>query len=159
MLSLEQSDKDTLVSNKTAAVDLAASESDAVAYEKAVLQAEDTPVSSDEVDPPPDGGMQAWLVALGSFLNLFSTFGVVNSYVSQSVAVYYDLTNVTHFSQGVFQEHYTTTLLPHSSSSVISLIGSLQLALLYGMSPLVGRIYDAYGSPVRAQFVAARLSG
>ncbi|KAH8102673.1 monocarboxylate permease [Cristinia sonorae] len=80
-------------------------------------------------DLPPDGGLQAWLVLLGSFLNLFSTFGIVNSY-------------------GVFQQHYTTTLLPNSSASIISLIGSLQLALLYGMSPLIGRIFDAYGGSI-----------
>lgn len=74
----------------------------------------------------PEGGYQAWSVALGSFLALFSTFGVVNSF-------------------GVFQEYYQTTLLTKSSSSTISLIGALQLFLLYGLSPFIGRIFDAYG--------------
>jgi len=30
----------------------------------------------------PEGGLQAWLVVFGSFLGLFSTWGVINSYVS-----------------------------------------------------------------------------
>ena len=29
----------------------------------------------------PEGGLRAWLVVLGSFFALFSTWGVVNSYV------------------------------------------------------------------------------
>ena len=33
---------------------------------------------------PPDGGWQAWTVVFASALALFSSFGVVNSYVSQS---------------------------------------------------------------------------
>jgi len=125
MLSPEQSDQGTFVSSKTA------TDSVTPEYYPSTLKPEVLPIeiSEAEVDEPPDGGLQAWMVLLGSFLDLFSTFGVVNSY-------------------GVFQDHYTTVLLPNSSSSVISLIGSLQLALLYGMSPLVGRIYDAYGSNV-----------
>jgi hypothetical protein len=38
-----------------------------------------------EVDPEvieyPEGGVQAWLVVFGSFLALFATWGVINSYV------------------------------------------------------------------------------
>lgn len=30
---------------------------------------------------PPDGGKDAWLVVLGSFLAMFSSFGIVNAYV------------------------------------------------------------------------------
>ncbi|KAI0070665.1 MFS general substrate transporter [Panus rudis PR-1116 ss-1] len=74
----------------------------------------------------PDGGFRAWLVVAGCFIDLFSSFGLMNSY-------------------GVFQEHYTSTLLTKTSPSIISLIGSFQLFLSYALSPLVGRIFDAYG--------------
>ncbi|THU95498.1 monocarboxylate permease [Dendrothele bispora CBS 962.96] len=74
----------------------------------------------------PEGGLQAWLVIFGSFLALFSTWGIINSY-------------------GVFHDYYATVLLPNSSSSTISLIGALQLFFLYGSSPVIGRIFDLYG--------------
>ncbi|KAK7448847.1 hypothetical protein VKT23_013576 [Stygiomarasmius scandens] len=77
----------------------------------------------------PEGGLQAWLVVFGSFLGLFSTWGVINSY-------------------GVFHDYYSTVLLPNSSSSTISLIGALQLFFLYGFSPVIGRIFDLYGPNV-----------
>jgi hypothetical protein len=32
-------------------------------------------------DDVPDGGLRAWSVVLGSFLGLFASFGIVNSYV------------------------------------------------------------------------------
>lgn len=39
-------------------------------------------IFSPEDDPEfPDGGFRAWMVVLGAYLVLFSTFGVVNSYV------------------------------------------------------------------------------
>ncbi|KZT18941.1 MFS general substrate transporter, partial [Neolentinus lepideus HHB14362 ss-1] len=81
------------------------------------------------LDPPPDGGTRAWLCVLGCHLALFSTFGTVNAY-------------------GVFQDYYGTNLLASTSASVISLIGALQLFFLYGLGPIVGRIFDAHGSAV-----------
>ncbi|KAI5124992.1 hypothetical protein M0805_007417 [Coniferiporia weirii] len=81
------------------------------------------------VDEIPDGGMSAWLVVIGSTLALFSSFGIVNSY-------------------GVFQDYYTTHSLAGSASSSISIIGAFQLFLLYGLGPIVGRIFDAFGARV-----------
>ncbi|TCD62054.1 hypothetical protein EIP91_007530 [Steccherinum ochraceum] len=132
MLAPERVDQDTLASGdpeKRSSTDLDGAFPEKRVEEKRNIQPEVHPAPPEIDDAPPDGGLRAWLVILGSFLSLFSTFGVVNSY-------------------GVFQEHYTTTLLSHSSSSVISLIGSLQLASIYGFSPVIGRIYDAYGSEV-----------
>lgn len=82
MLASERSDQDTFTNSKTA--DRFPSESDDAAYEPSIVKQEVSPVqaSSTIVDEPPDGGLQAWLVLLGAFLDLFSTFGVVNSYVS-----------------------------------------------------------------------------
>ncbi|KAF5337680.1 hypothetical protein D9758_013009 [Tetrapyrgos nigripes] len=85
--------------------------------------------SSAESIEYPEGGLEAWLVIFGSFLALFATWGVINSY-------------------GVFHDYYSTVLLPNSSSSTISLIGALQLFFLYGFSPVVGRIFDLYGSRI-----------
>ncbi|KAF5337677.1 hypothetical protein D9758_013004 [Tetrapyrgos nigripes] len=85
--------------------------------------------SSAEAIECPDGGLEAWLVIFGCFLANFATWGVINSY-------------------GVFHDYYATVLLPNSSSSTISLIGALQLFFLYGFSPIVGRIFDLYGSRI-----------
>lgn len=86
------------------------------------------PVANDQalVTDYPDGGLRAWSVVLGSYLAFFSTFGLINSY-------------------GVFQDYYETTLLRDSSPSVISLIGALQLFLLYGLGPVLGRVFDVHG--------------
>ncbi|THV02592.1 MFS general substrate transporter [Dendrothele bispora CBS 962.96] len=75
----------------------------------------------------PEGGLEAWLVVFGSFLSLFATWGIINSY-------------------GVFHDYYSNVLLAQSSSSTIALIGALQLFLLYGCGPVVGRVFDLYGS-------------
>jgi len=77
----------------------------------------------------PEGGLEAWTVIFGASLSFFATFGFVNSY-------------------GVFQDYYQTTLLNKSSSSTISLIGAIQLFIMYGGGPVVGRLYDAYGTDV-----------
>ncbi|KAI0943342.1 hypothetical protein AcW1_002526 [Taiwanofungus camphoratus] len=77
----------------------------------------------------PEGGRKAWSVVFGSFLAFIASFGMVNAY-------------------GVFQDYYSTTLIPKSSSSTISLIGAIQLFFLYGAGPIVGKVYDAYGTSI-----------
>ncbi|KAI8990711.1 monocarboxylate permease [Trametes punicea] len=77
----------------------------------------------------PDGGKEAWVVVLGSSLALFASAGMINAY-------------------GTFQDYYETTLLPSSSSSSISLIGSLQVFFLYFVGTLTGRVFDAYGTRI-----------
>ncbi|OBZ66781.1 Riboflavin transporter MCH5 [Grifola frondosa] len=93
------------------------------------LESTPLPIYAKEKVDIPDGGFQAWTVVLGASLALFSSAGMVNAY-------------------GVFQNYYETTLLPSSSSSTIALIGAIQIFLLYGLGPIVGRIFDAYGSDV-----------
>ncbi|KAI0730854.1 monocarboxylate permease [Earliella scabrosa] len=85
--------------------------------------------SEEQLEYVPDGGREAWTVVLGSSLALFASAGMINAF-------------------GTFQEYYESTLLPSSSSATISLIGSLQVFLLYGFGPLTGRIFDAYGTSV-----------
>lgn len=60
----------------------------------------------------PDGGLQAWLSVAGSWCGLFVSFGWISS-------------------MGVFQAHYQTHQLHHSSSSAISWISSLETFLLF----------------------------
>lgn len=74
--------------------------------------------------PIPDGGIQAWLQVLGSWVTLVATWGLVNTF-------------------GVYQTYYETTLLPTSSSSAISWIGSLQASLLMLVGVVAGPLYDA----------------
>ncbi|KAI1792396.1 monocarboxylate permease [Ganoderma leucocontextum] len=82
-----------------------------------------------ELEYVPDGGREAWAVVLGSALALFSSAGMINTY-------------------GTFQSYYETTLLPSSTSSSISLIGSLQIFFLYFLGTFTGRLFDAYGTSV-----------
>ncbi|CDO77904.1 hypothetical protein BN946_scf184692.g2 [Trametes cinnabarina] len=82
---------------------------------------------SDQLEYVPDGGKEAWTVVLGSSLALFASAGMINAY-------------------GAFQDYYKKTLLPSSSASYISLIGSLQVFFLYLLGTFTGRIFDAYGT-------------
>lgn len=77
-----------------------------------------------QVGPIPDGGLQAWLQVLGSWVCLVATWGLVNTF-------------------GVFQTYYETTLLTTSTSSAISWIGSLQACLLMLVGVVAGPLYDA----------------
>ncbi|KAJ6496067.1 MFS general substrate transporter [Mycena sanguinolenta] len=71
----------------------------------------------------PDGGLRAWLIVLGAFFSVFSSFGYVNSW-------------------GVFQAYYELDLLKDSTSSAIAWIGSIQTALSFGIAIWMGRLFD-----------------
>ncbi|KAF4954323.1 hypothetical protein FGADI_5346 [Fusarium gaditjirri] len=73
--------------------------------------------------PPPDGGLTAWLQVLGSFLINLNNFGLANSF-------------------GVFQTYYETTLLRQHSSSAISWIGTLQVSLILIIGVISGPLFD-----------------
>ncbi|GIJ86428.1 hypothetical protein Asppvi_005317 [Aspergillus pseudoviridinutans] len=80
--------------------------------------------------PPPNGGLRAWLQVLGGFLFVLNTWGMANSF-------------------GIFQTYYASTLLPTSSPSSISWIGSIQGFLLLFVGVFCGRAFDAgYFYPV-----------
>lgn len=76
-----------------------------------------------------EGTSQAWRAVAGSFLVYFASFGVINSF-------------------GFFQEYYQTTYVTNSAPSLIALIGTLQLSLMYLTSPFTGTLSDAYGPRV-----------
>ncbi|KAH7123583.1 monocarboxylate permease-like protein [Dendryphion nanum] len=72
---------------------------------------------------PKDRGLHAWLQVLGAFVLNFTTWGLLSSF-------------------GVFQTYYTTTLLPGTSASDISWIGSTQAFCMFGVSFLIGPLFD-----------------
>ncbi|KAK2026312.1 major facilitator superfamily transporter [Colletotrichum zoysiae] len=83
------------------------------------------------IDPPPDGGLRAWMVVLGTFLAVMNTWGVANSF-------------------GVFQPYFTT--LFSRSPSDVSWIGSFEVFLLFFVGTFTGRWTDM--GYFRALFVA-----
>lgn len=110
---------------------------------------DDTPADEEFV---PEGGREAWTVVLGSTLALFASAGMINAYVSLTDFFEYLTWWLIPYCcvvQGTFQDYYESTLLPSSSSASVSLIGSLQIFFLYGLGPVVGRVFDAYGTSVR----------
>lgn len=86
----------------------------------------------------PDGGLQAWTVATGSFAILFCTFGFANSF-------------------GVFQEYYQSHQLRHESPSTIAWIGSTQVFLLMSGNAIGGPLFDLYGAKVGLRTLVWRL--
>ncbi|KAI1854761.1 hypothetical protein JX266_000879 [Neoarthrinium moseri] len=73
--------------------------------------------------PPPDGGLTAWLQVLASFLINLNNFGLANSF-------------------GVFQTYYESNLLRQYSSSSISWIGTLQVSLILIIGVISGPLFD-----------------
>nr|GAT48808.1 monocarboxylate permease-like protein [Mycena chlorophos] len=75
---------------------------------------------------PPDGGTAAWLAILGVSLVSFATFGTVNGY-------------------GAFDDYYQSTYLSNYSPTLVSMIGAIQVFLLYVFASVSGAVFDALG--------------
>jgi MFS family permease len=73
--------------------------------------------------PPPNGGLQAWLHVLGSFVLFFNTWGILNAF-------------------GVFQTYYESGALFSKTSSDISWIGAIQSYVVMSSGIISGPIYD-----------------
>ncbi|KAF2115827.1 major facilitator superfamily domain-containing protein [Lophiotrema nucula] len=80
--------------------------------------------SVNNVSSIPDGGLWAWLQVLGAFFLFFNSWGVINTF-------------------GSYQAYYETDLLPDSTPSAISWIGSIQAFLLLLVGAVTGPVYDA----------------
>ncbi|KAJ5219626.1 hypothetical protein N7468_008830 [Penicillium chermesinum] len=80
-------------------------------------------------DPPPDGGLKAWLVAAGGACIFFCALGFSNSF-------------------GVFQEYYIHHQLKGQSDEKVAWIGSLQACLQFMAGIIGGPLFDRYGSIV-----------
>ncbi|KAG7087561.1 hypothetical protein E1B28_013516 [Marasmius oreades] len=74
-------------------------------------------------EPPPDGGLRAWMVVFGAFCSSFTTFGYINAW-------------------GVFQAFYEQNILRNEPGSTIAWIGSVQYSLLFLPGLIVGRLFD-----------------
>lgn len=77
--------------------------------------------------PAPDGGLEAWLVAVGAACTIFSTLGFSNSF-------------------GVLQEYYAAHQLQHETADRISWIGSLAAFLQFATGAIAGPLFDRYGA-------------
>ncbi|KAJ3783974.1 major facilitator superfamily domain-containing protein [Lentinula aff. detonsa] len=75
---------------------------------------------------PPDGGFKAWSTVLGASLVAFTTFGFSNGY-------------------GAFSDFYNAEYLTHFSPTLISMIGALQVFMLYIFAGVSGAVFDAIG--------------
>ncbi|KAH8147985.1 uncharacterized protein LAJ45_08087 [Morchella importuna] len=75
-----------------------------------------------EVEKPPDGGWQAWLMVFGVHLTIFNTWGYINAF-------------------GVFQAYYVEAF--NETPSTISWVGSIQIFLLFFLGTFTGRALDA----------------
>ncbi|KAE8153451.1 major facilitator superfamily domain-containing protein [Aspergillus avenaceus] len=104
-----------------------------VSREGTKVDASDAEMALNQKAPPPmtfpDGGAQAWMVALGAGGVLFCTFGYVNAF-------------------GIYQDYYITHQLSHRSASDISWIGSMQTFFLFAAGLVGGPLFDRYGGKV-----------
>ncbi|KAL4963680.1 MCT family MFS transporter [Aspergillus stella-maris] len=82
--------------------------------------------ATDTFGPAPDGGLKAWLVAVGAACTIFSTLGFQNSF-------------------GVLQEYYAAHQLKDESSDAIAWIGSLAAFLQFATGALAGPLFDRIG--------------
>ena len=89
----------------------------------------EAPKSWQSADPPPDGGLQAWLMVLGAWCALFCTFGWINSTSSYKIEIIKRNNNTV----GEFQSYYETVLLAKYSASTIAWIPSLQIFFMFAM--------------------------
>ncbi|KAI4121747.1 MAG: hypothetical protein LQ338_006192, partial [Usnochroma carphineum] len=74
----------------------------------------------------PEGGLQAWLVVLGSFSGMMASFGLMNTI-------------------GTFQAYLTTHQLANTSPSTVGWIFSIYVFLAFGCGLQIGPIFDRKG--------------
>lgn len=96
---------------------------------------EQEPTATKPSSPAPDGGLSAWLVALGAWCVLLCSFGWINSTYrntltesDKSYSPFYRQSGI-----GIFQSYYETDLLRQYSASKIAWIPSLQIFFMYSM--------------------------
>ncbi|KAM9877962.1 hypothetical protein VDGL01_08014 [Verticillium dahliae] len=98
--------------------------------EQLALESGALPVNEPEQQQAPQGEsentLHAWLTVTGAVLVYFVCFGFMTSF-------------------GFFQDYYSKNRLTDSSPSLVALIGSLQLGLMYLVGPISGALLDAWG--------------
>jgi hypothetical protein len=74
--------------------------------------------------PPPNGGLQAWLVVLGGFCIVFASFGWINCAYIPVAAACVRTGNDNLTGIGVFQDYYQSHQLSSYSPSTVAWIPS-----------------------------------
>ncbi|CAK9780552.1 MFS general substrate transporter [Cutaneotrichosporon oleaginosum] len=77
--------------------------------------------------PPPDGGLRAWLVVIGSAFAIFCVLGLVTG-------------------AGQFQAYYLAHQLKGYSPSTVAWLASIQITLTFGGAVVSGALFDAYSA-------------
>ncbi|KAL7937220.1 MFS general substrate transporter [Trichoderma chlorosporum] len=85
--------------------------------------------SEPKLEPAPDGGLRAWLVAFGAASIFFCCLGFSNSF-------------------GTFTEYYLTHQLRDRTPGDVAWIGSLSASLQFFVGLIGGPMFDRYGSLV-----------
>ncbi|KAJ7625866.1 major facilitator superfamily domain-containing protein [Roridomyces roridus] len=80
--------------------------------------------------PPPDGGLAAWLSILRDSECLWSRFAPLDASVN---------------GYGAFSDYCSDTYLTNYSAMLISMIGAIQVFILYVFGGFSGALFDAYG--------------
>ena len=80
-----------------------------------------------DLEKAPDGGLRAWLVAIGAACIFFSTLGFANSF-------------------GIFQEYYLQHQLNDKSPDDVAWIGSLSAFLQFAAGAIGGPLFDRFGA-------------
>ncbi|KAF5377386.1 hypothetical protein D9757_009705 [Collybiopsis confluens] len=75
---------------------------------------------------PPDGGREAWSTVFGTTLVAFGTFGMVNAY-------------------GAFADFYNEEYLTNYSATIISMVGAVQVFVMYFLAGTSGAVFDSIG--------------
>ena len=97
--------------------------------EKPTVHPDDATTNPGINDPAPDGGREAWSVALGSFSIFFCCLGFSNSF-------------------GPLADYYLTHQLAGHSTDEIAWIGSLAVFLQFFAAVVGGPLFDQYGAKV-----------
>ncbi|KAK7431338.1 hypothetical protein QQZ08_002109 [Neonectria magnoliae] len=89
---------------------------------------DDKPEPKDQDDDDfPDGGLGAWLVAIGAAGTFFCTLGYTNVF-------------------GIFQAYYMFNQMPERSADDIAWIGSVQAFLIFATGAVGGPLFDRFGA-------------
>lgn len=83
--------------------------------------------STSNLDPAPDGGLRAWIVAIGGACIFFCCLGFTNAF-------------------GIFQEYYMTHQLRNESADRIAWIGSLAAFIQFAVGAIGGLLFDRFGA-------------
>lgn len=79
------------------------------------------------IDPPPDGGLTAWLTVIGSAFSILCVLGLVTG-------------------AGQLQAYYLKHQLSNYSTSTVAWIASTQITLTFGGAVISGALFDAYSA-------------